>query len=128
MLDRIDIELEAKSVKYQDLQKPPGETSEKIRKRVEKARDIQKKRYENENIMCNAELYGDLIGKYCKIGKDAKALLEAAFSQMKISARAYTRILKVARTIADLDNRPDIDSMDIAEAIGYRSLDKKLWG
>ena len=128
MLDRIDIELEAKSVKYQDLQKPPGESSEKIRQRVEKAREIQKNRYKDESITCNAELYGDLIDKYCKVGKEAKELLEAAFSQMKISARAYTRILKVARTIADLDGRENIDTMDAAEAIGYRSLDKKLWG
>lgn len=127
MIDRIDIELEAKSVKYGDLQKPKGETSAEMRKRIEDARELQKERYKEEKINRNAELYGALIEKYCVIGKDEKALLEQAFSSMGLSARAYTRILKVARTIADLEARERIDSTDIAEAIGYRSLDKKLW-
>ena len=127
MLDRIDIELEAKSVQYDDLQKPKGESSEKVRARVEKAREIQKYRYMNENIKCNADLQGNLIEKYCPVDDECKMLLEQAFKTMTMSARAYTRILKVARTIADLDGRENIDSMDIAEAIGYRSLDKKLW-
>ena len=127
MLDRIDIQLEAKSVNYNDLQKPKGEPSAKIRERIEKARRIQKERYKNENITCNADLSGGLIEKYCFVGESEKALLEQAFKTMNISARAYTRILNVARTIADLDGRENIDSMDIAEAIGYRNLDKKLW-
>lgn len=127
MLDRIDIELEAKSVKYQDLQRPKGESSERMRKRIESAREIQKERYKNEKISCNAELYGALVEKYCKVDKEARELMEGAFASMGLSARAYTRILKVARTIADLDLRDNIDSMDIAEAIGYRSLDSKLW-
>ncbi|MBQ7875657.1 MAG: YifB family Mg chelatase-like AAA ATPase [Clostridia bacterium] len=127
MLDRIDIQLEAKSVNYNDLQKPKGEPSAKIRERIEKARRIQKERYKNENITCNADLSGGLIEKYCFVGESEKALLEQAFKTMNMSARAYTRILKVARTIADLDGRENIDSMDIAEAIGYRNLDKKLW-
>ncbi len=127
MLDRIDIELEAQSVQYDDLQKPKGESSEKIRQRVEKARAIQSERYKNENVSCNADLYGNLVEKYCPIGEGEKALLEQAFKSMTLSARAYTRILKVARTIADLDGREQIDTMDIAEAIGYRNLDKKLW-
>ena len=127
MLDRIDIQLEAKSVNYDDLQKPEGESSEAVRKRVEKARAIQKERYRNENASCNADLSGGLVEKYCVLGDGEKALLEQAFKSMNMSARAYTRILKVARTIADLDGRENIDSMDIAEAIGYRGLDKKLW-
>ncbi len=127
MLDRIDIELEAKSVKYDDLQRPNGEPSSVIRKRVEKAREIQAERYKDEPISTNAELYGSLIDKYCPLGKEEKELLKGAFSSMGMSARAYTRIIKVARTIADLDNRERIDAMDIAEAVGYRSLDKKLW-
>lgn len=127
MLDRIDIQLEAKSVNFNDLQKPKGESSEKMRERIEKARKIQKERYKNENITCNSDLSGNLIEKYCSIGESEKTLLEQAFKTMNMSARAYTRILKVARTIADLDGRENIDSMDIAEAIGYRSLDKKLW-
>ncbi len=127
MLDRIDIQLEAKSVKYDDLQKPKGESSYEMRKRVEWARDIQKERYKYENITCNADLYGSLVEKYCYVDDECKALLEQAFKSMNMSARAYTRILKVARTIADLEGRNDINVMDIAEAIGYRSLDKKLW-
>lgn len=127
MLDRIDIQLEAKSVNYDDLQKPKGEASYVIRERVERARAIQSERYKSENVSCNADLSGSLVEKYCVVGDDEKALLEQAFKTMNMSARAYTRILKVARTIADLDGRENIDSMDIAEAIGYRSLDKKLW-
>lgn len=127
MLDRIDIQLEAKSVQYDDLQKPKGESSYEIKRRVEWARDIQKERYKYENISCNADLYGNLVEKYCYVDEECKALLEQAFKSMNMSARAYTRILKVARTIADLDSRENISVMDIAEAIGYRSLDKKIW-
>ena len=127
MLDRIDIQLEAKSVGYDDLQRPDGEKSNVMRERVEKARAIQKERYKNEKVTCNADLSGSLVEKYCVIGEEEKKLLEQAFKTMNMSARAYSRILKVARTIADLDNREKIDSMDIAEAIGYRNLDKKLW-
>ncbi|MBQ8539948.1 MAG: YifB family Mg chelatase-like AAA ATPase [Clostridia bacterium] len=127
MLDRIDIQLEAKSVNYDDLQKPKGESSAALRERIEKARAIQQERYKNESVTCNADLSGYLVEKYCVLGEDEKALLENAFKTMTLSARAYTRILKVARTIADLDGRENIDTMDIAEAIGYRSLDKKLW-
>lgn len=127
MLDRIDIQLEAKSVKYDDLQLPKGESSATVRERVEKARKIQTERYKNEPITCNADLYGSLVEKYCVIDEGGRALLEQAFKSMNLSARAYIRILKVARTIADLDERENIDSMDIAEAIGYRNLDKKLW-
>ncbi len=127
MLDRIDIQLEAKSVNYDDLQKPKGESSSVVRERIERARAIQKERYKNESVSCNADLTGGLVEKYCVVGEEEKALLEQAFKTMTLSARAYTRILKVARTIADLDGREKIDSMDIAEAIGYRNLDKKLW-
>lgn len=127
MLDRIDIQLEAKSVNYDDLQKPEGESSAALRERIEKARAIQQERYKNESVTCNADLSGALVEKYCALGEEEKTILAEAFKAMNLSARAYTRILKVARTIADLDGRENIDSMDIAEAIGYRSLDKKLW-
>ncbi len=127
MLDRIDIQLEAKSVNYDDLQKPKGESSRAMRERIEKARAIQAERYKDDSVSCNADLYGALVEKYCVVGEAEKTLLEQAFKTMTLSARAYTRILKVARTIADLDGRERIDSMDIAEAIGYRNLDKKLW-
>lgn len=127
MLDRIDIQLEAKSVRYDDLQKPKGESSIAIRERVERARQIQKQRYENEKISCNSDLYGNLIEKYCNVSQECKMMLEKAFNSMNMSARAYTRILKVARTIADLDGREHIDVEDIAEAIDYRKLDRKFW-
>ncbi len=127
MLDRIDIQLEAKSVDYDDLQKPEGEKSSVMRERIEKARAIQSERYRDEKISCNADLSGALVEKYCVLGDEEKGLLEVAFKNMGMSARAYTRILKVARTIADLEGRDRIDCMDIAEAIGYRNLDKKLW-
>lgn len=127
MLDRIDIQLEAKSVKYDDLQKPDGESSASMRERIVKARKIQQERYKTESVCCNADLSGSLVEKYCVLGESEKSLLAEAFKSMNMSARAYTRILKVARTIADLDAREQIDAMDIAEAIGYRNLDKKLW-
>lgn len=127
MLDRIDIQLEAKSVKYDDLQKPDGESSAVMRERIVKARKIQQERYKTESVCCNADLSGSLVEKYCVLGESEKSLLAEAFKSMNMSARAYTRILKVARTIADLDAREQIDAMDIAEAIGYRNLDKKLW-
>ena len=127
MLDRIDIQLEAKSIGYDDLQKPQGESSQSMRERIEKARTIQKERYKSEKVTCNADLSGGLVEKYCVVGEAEKVLLEQAFKATGMSARAYTRILKVARTIADLEGRENIDAMDIAEAIGYRNLDKKFW-
>ena len=99
-----------------------------IKKRVNIAREIQKERYKNDGIMTNAQLSGSLIEKYCVIGKNESNLLKEAFDSLGLTARAYTRILKVARTIADCDGRDNINEMDIAEAIGYRSLDRKYFG
>jgi len=127
MLDRIDIQLEAESVKYSDLRSSRGESSAEIKKRVNKAREIQKQRYKDENITCNAQLSAGLVEKYCPLGEAESALLKNAFSELGLTARAYTRILKVARTIADLDGRESINELDIAEAIGYRSLDRKYF-
>lgn len=127
MLDRIDIQLEAAPVKYADLKAMKGESSADIKKRVNAVREIQKERYKNENITCNAQLSGSLIDKYCPISKDASDMLKNAFETMGLTARAYSRILKVARTIADSEGRENINEMDIAEAIGYRSLDRKYF-
>lgn len=127
MLDRIDIQLEAAPVKYTDLKAAKGESSADIKKRVNAVREIQKQRYKNESITCNAQLSGSLIEKYCSISKDANDMLKSAFDTMGLTARAYTRILKVARTIADSEGRENINEMDIAEAIGYRSLDRKYF-
>lgn len=128
MLDRIDIQLEASPVKYSDLKAMRGESSAEIKKRVNAAREIQKERYKNESITANAQLSGALIEKYCAVGENESRLLKDAFDSLGLTARAYTRILKVARTIADCDGREKINEMDIAEAIGYRSLDRKYFG
>lgn len=128
MLDRIDIQLEAAPVKYTDLKGMKGESSAAIKKRVNTAREIQKERYKNESITCNAQLTGSLIEKYCPISENESNMLKEAFETLGLTARAYTRILKVARTIADTQGRDNINEMDIAEAIGYRSLDRKYFG
>ncbi len=128
LLDRIDIQIEVNSVKYQKLESEENsETSEEIKKRVNKARNIQLERYKQENIYSNSSLTPKLISKYCKLDEDSKKMLQIAFEKMGLSARAYGRILKVARTIADLENSISIKKTHIAEAIQYRSLDKKYW-
>ena len=128
LLDRIDIQIEVTPVKYQKLDTTEKiENSEKIKNRVNKARKIQHERYINDNIYSNSQLTPKLIEKYCTLDKQGKKILEMAFEKMGLSARAYGRILKVARTIADLDEKESIQTMHIAEAIQYRSLDKKYW-
>lgn len=128
LLDRIDIQIEVTPVKYQKLDSEEKvESSEDIKNRVNKARSIQQERYILENIYSNSQLTPKLIEKYCKLNKEAKNVLELAFNKLGLSARAYGRILKVARTIADLSEKENIETNHIAEAIQYRSLDKKYW-
>lgn len=128
LLDRIDIQIEVTPVKYQKLDDDEEvETSSQIKERVNKARKIQIERYKNENIYSNAELTPKLTQKYCKLDGASRNLLQKAFEKLGLSARAYGRILKVARTIADLDGSKEIEQKHIAEAIQYRSLDKKYW-
>ncbi len=128
LLDRIDICIEALQVNYKDLENHKlSETSESIRKRVMTARDIQLERYRDEIFYFNSQLTPKTINQYCKLGKKEKGLLEKAFTMMNLSARAYHRILKVSRTIADLDGSEDIKEKHLSEAICYRSLDKKYW-
>ena len=124
ILDRIDIQIEVTPVKYQKLESRNGEKSEEIRKRVNRARKIQFDRYKNLNIYSNSELTSQLIEKVCKLDDKSKIILKKSFHNLKLSARAYSRILKVARTIADLDNSKDIEAIHVIEAIQYRSLDK----
>ena len=126
ILDRIDIQLEVSSVKYEKLEERKGESSEIIRERVNKAREIQIKRYQGLNIYSNSELSPKLIEKVCKLNEPSKIILKKSFEKLNLSARAYSRILKVARTIADLDGKQNIDSVHIIEAIQYRSLDKNV--
>ena len=130
LLDRIDLHIEVQSVKYDKLNSSNKiETSKEIKERVNKARKIQLERYKEDNqIVSNSELTPKLIEKYCKLTNNGKKILEMAFEKLGLSARAYGRILKVARTIADLDNKTDIEEGHIAEAIGYRNLDRKYWG
>ena len=126
LLDRIDLHIEVKRPKYEKISsKIKSETSEEIRKRVCMAREIQRKRYEFEKIKLNAELNGILISKYCKLDEKGEEILEKAFKNLKLSVRAYEKILKIARTIADLEQKTDIEYKHIAEAIQYRSLDRR---
>lgn len=125
ILDRIDIQIEVSGVKYEKLEDGKSETSESIRERVNKARSIQLKRYKGLNIYSNAELTPKLIEVVCKLNEPSKIILKKSFEKLKLSARAYSRILKVARTIADLEGKDNIETAHIIEAIQYRSLDKK---
>ena len=103
------------------------ESSESIRKRVNKARQIQLERYKKYKIYSNSELTQGLIEIFCKLDSKSKKILEMSFEKLGLSARAYSRVLKVARTIADLDGKKDIEVNHLAEAIQYRSLDRKYW-
>ncbi|MDF2907890.1 MAG: comM [Herbinix sp.] len=129
LLDRFDICIEALQMNYMDLQlQEKQESSGDIRNRVEIARSQQLRRYEGQNIYFNSQLTPRTIKKYCKLESKEQSLLEEAFHKMNLSARAYHRILKVARTIADLDQSERITTKHISEAICYRSIDQKYWG
>lgn len=129
LMDRIDMHIEVDSVTYDELRSEElEESSEDIKLRVDKARDIQLNRYKNSNIYSNAKMNDHLVKKYCKISLESEKMLRYAFDKLNLSARAYSRILKVARTIADLEGSEDIKDEYILEAISYRSLDNKYWG
>lgn len=126
LLDRIDIQVKVNPVKYNKLSiEAEEETSEQIRKRVNNARKVQLERYRKFGIFSNAELTQNLINQYCDLDDKCQKIMENAFEKLKLSARAYTRILKVARTIADLANSNDIKTIHLAEAINYRDLDRE---
>ncbi len=126
LLDRIDIQIEIPSVRYEDLSRiADGDTSEVIRERVNRARQIQLARYENDNITSNSQLTAAMLDKYCPLGEAESSLLKKAFERLGLSARAHSKILKVSRTIADLDGSDDIKAAHIAEAIQYRNFDRK---
>ena len=127
LLDRIDLHIEVPSVKYRALaNKELGESSSTIKERVNKARDRQKNRFGSNGISCNARMTEKQIRTYCSIDEESHRLLEMAIEKLGLSARAMNRILKVSRTIADLENKETIESAHIAEAIQYRSLDRSL--
>lgn len=129
LLDRIDLHVEITPVPYSELSSNAiSEKSEDILKRVIKAREIQEKRFENNNgVYCNAQMSSKLLKEICVIGSASQVLLKSAMEKLNLSARAYDRILKVSRTIADLENSDSIKAEHIAEAIQYRSLDREGW-
>lgn len=130
LLDRIDIHIEVPAVKFKDLaSSSTGEKSEEIRKRVVKAKEIQNKRFDNSKLIyCNADMGTKELRKFCKIDASSEELLKMAMTRLGLSARAYDRIIKVSRTIADLEGVNNILPQHISEAIQYRSLDRELWG
>jgi magnesium chelatase family protein len=125
LLDRIDIHVEVPAVPYQDLlQDAQAEPSAEIRRRVSRAREVQSARFTRSKIFCNALMGSRLIRTHCRIDDASRRLLEAAIDKLGLSARAFNRVLKIARTIADLGGEPDIGVAHISEAIQYRTLDR----
>jgi len=127
LMDRIDIHIEVPAVKYRDLaSRDAGESSIEIKRRVNRARKIQLERFKGMKIYSNAQMTNRHIKKFCQIDEISQNLLELAIDKFGLSARAYTRILKVARTIADLEGQENIQSAHLSEAIQYRTLDRNL--
>ena len=135
LMDRIDIQVEVESVPFDDISKAPkGEPSSAIRERVLKARQIQSERYSSlpevagkGRVHCNAQMNTSLLQQYVQLDEHSLHLLRTAMQKFNLSARAYDRILKVSRTIADLEGSEQVRSHHIAEAIGYRNLDRDNW-
>ncbi len=128
LLDRIDIQVEVDSVEFADLRsQAEEESSAVVKERVMRAREIQRERFSKRTIFTNSDMNNRLIKQYCKIPVEAEDMMETAFRKLALSARASFRILKVARTIADLEGKKDIETAHVAEAIQYRSLDRKYF-
>ena len=130
LLDRIDIHIDVPAVKFRDLTgdaPPETDDSATIRERVIAAREKQRTRLAEEKIFSNAEMTPRMIRRHCRIDSDSEQMLERAMTRLGLSARAYDRILKVSRTIADLEGSEEIRSAHVAEAVGYRSLDRTYW-
>lgn len=128
LLDRIDLHIEVPPVEFEQLaSKTPGESSASIRQRVNQARAVQQERFAGTSLLCNSQIPAHLLKALCPLTGDAQKLLKNAFDLMGLSARAYDRLLKVSRTIADLAGEEVIGSAHVAEAVQYRSLDRKYW-
>jgi magnesium chelatase family protein len=128
LLDRIDLHIDVPEVKYKEmLSDHPGEPSREISGRVRKAREVQLKRFERTSIYCNAQMGPSEIRRYCRLDEETKKLLEGAIQRLGFSARAYDRILKVSRTIADMAGSAEIQGDHVSEAVQYRSLDRNYW-
>lgn len=129
LLDRIDIHISIEPVNFDEIScEREEEPSKNIKLRVERSRKIQKERFKNDTIACNAQMKPRHLKKYCTLDGNGMKLLETAFKTMALSTRAYSKILKIARTIADMDESEAIQESHIAEAIQYRILDRKYWG
>lgn len=127
LLDRIDLKIDVDRVSFVDLKSDKlEESSEEVKKRVDKARKIQLERFKDEKIYCNSKMNSRLIKKYCAIDEESEKLIETAFEKFHMSARGYNRILKVARTIADLAGSEKIEISHVAEAIAYRTIEKVM--
>jgi len=128
LLDRLDIQVEAANLEYDDFEKTGGESSLEIKARVLKARAIQNKRFSNyEKIHANSQMTAPMVEEFCPLEATEKALVRQAFDHLGLSARAYHKILKMARSIADLEGLEQINSVHLTEALSYRSLDRKYW-
>jgi magnesium chelatase family protein len=129
LLDRIDLHIEVPAVEYRDVASERAEeSSAAVRERIAPARGLQQQRFKNEaNINCNARMGARQLKQHCKLGQDSQELIRVAMTELNLSARAYDRILKVSRTIADLDGKTDIASEHVSEAIQYRTFDRTLW-
>ncbi|MCM1363766.1 MAG: YifB family Mg chelatase-like AAA ATPase [Faecalibacterium sp.] len=128
LLDRLDIHIEVPQVDFKKLSDDePGEKSADIKKRVDAAREIQRKRFAGTNVTCNGKMTPAMTRKFCVLDEKSKNMLERSFEALGLSARAYDKILRVARTIADLDASENIELEHITEAVQYRSLDRKFW-
>ena len=129
LLDRIDICVEAAPVTYREIaQRGENESSERIRERIEQARDIQKKRFEGERILFNSEMGIRQIRRYCRLSKEDDIFLQDVFAKLHLSARGCHKILKVARTIADLDGAVQISRDHLIEAVSYWEAEERYWG
>lgn len=128
LLDRIDIHIEVPAIKYKQIRdRRPGKTSADIRKEIEAARTIQAERFKGTKILANSQMSPKMIRKFCAIDEESEMLLAQAMRDIGLFARPHERVLKVARTIADLDGKEKIESVHLMEAIQYRSLDRAYW-
>jgi len=128
LLDRIDLHIDIPQVKYEHIVSDrQEETSAQVRSRVEKARSLQLARFKNTRVFFNARMSGKMLKEFCRLTDAGKAMIKAAFSDLNLSARSHDKILKIARTIADLDGSNQIQEQHLSEALHYRSLDRELY-